>query len=158
MMNPHRNEIIRWANSPEGTGVWVRHKDLNNWELYKEIIKWDPELYYIVDDPWAPFRKAEIDGIPIYIKNIDNKWVLLKHSVSNNMDINHLSLDGKTDNSWKGRVEDELEDLVDKMIKLKKYLQRNETKAGADIQYDLLYTQYNVMKSYADILQMRLNV
>ena len=61
-MRKYKDEIIRWANSPEGTETWIRdnHRPHLNWVRAKPC--WLCSNTYIVDDEWATLRKAQVDG------------------------------------------------------------------------------------------------
>ena len=55
----HKHEIIRWANSPDGTKVWVKKEGY--WEK-TNIPNWNSSMYtFIVDDKQAEVRKAQIN-------------------------------------------------------------------------------------------------
>ena len=57
----HREEMIRFAESPEGTNCW--YKEANNgteWFITCEP-SWLKRNIYIVDDVHAPYRKLQID-------------------------------------------------------------------------------------------------
>jgi len=71
-MMKHSREIIRWAESPDGTKIWIKNKNFKEWTL-KYHAMWNPESTYIVDDEWAEIRKAFIDGKTIELK-FDEEW------------------------------------------------------------------------------------
>ena len=54
----HKDEIIRWANSKEGTKVWVNYPNEDIWYLLENTIVWHPKNKYIVNDKYADIRKA----------------------------------------------------------------------------------------------------
>ena len=54
----HREEIIRWANSPDDTKVWV--KDISGWKII-DSPNWYASRAYVVDDKWAELAKQFID-------------------------------------------------------------------------------------------------
>jgi len=56
----HKDEIIRWANCPEGTEIWYR-EGRNEWDKVMAT-GWLPNVKYIVDDKYAELRKAQADG------------------------------------------------------------------------------------------------
>lgn len=58
----HRQEIIRWANSPEGTKVWVKRKGDKNWLLQKSP-SWLPDNKHIVDDSASIERMKEMNNV-----------------------------------------------------------------------------------------------
>ncbi len=58
----HKDEIIRWANCPDGTMVWQKIGD--NWYRINNP-DWRPNNVYIVDDEEAEKRKLEYDT-PVY--------------------------------------------------------------------------------------------
>jgi len=59
-MHKHKDEICRWANSPDGTAVWYKYRGID-WTLTKNP-HWSPDVNYVVYDEWAELRKAQIDG------------------------------------------------------------------------------------------------
>ena len=69
----HKKEIKRWANSPDGTKVWVKIDTKQGWVplVSPSFIK---ENVYIVDDEYATMRKAFMDGVTIQYNNCDNHW------------------------------------------------------------------------------------
>ncbi len=73
--NTHASEIVRWANSPDGTKVWNRHKNSESkfWYLVEEP-RWHKDRIYIVNDEYAELRKAEIDGKTIEYNSIGGEW------------------------------------------------------------------------------------
>ena len=61
-MRKHTDEIIRYANSEEGTGVWYKEiAGASKWRLIG-YSSWRDNCSYVVDDEWAHLRKALIDG------------------------------------------------------------------------------------------------
>ena len=68
----HADEIIRFANSKEGTKVWFSHQ-FQSWKLTDEPI-WSDGSKYIVDDGWAELRKAEADGKIIEARLSPDIW------------------------------------------------------------------------------------
>lgn len=56
----HKDEIIRWANSHEGTRVWNKGP-ASRWQLIDNP-RWTKDTKYIVDDRWSELRKAQEDG------------------------------------------------------------------------------------------------
>ena len=62
MKHKHASEIIRWANTEEGIGVWVRGDfDGATW-LFTQTPTWKVASICIVDDEWQELRRAQIDG------------------------------------------------------------------------------------------------
>jgi len=57
--HPHKEEIIRWANSPKDTKVWIRY-DRYCWYLFSTPYWLDNEIY-IVNDRHAELRKRWVD-------------------------------------------------------------------------------------------------
>jgi len=53
----HRDEIVRWANSPKGTTVWYWNTHGSMWDTTCTPF-WVEEVTYIVDDHQAELRKA----------------------------------------------------------------------------------------------------
>ena len=62
----HSNEIKRWADSPDGTEVWIRESD-GRWWL-TDNPRWIESVKYIVDDERAEYRRALADGKTIQFK------------------------------------------------------------------------------------------
>lgn len=64
MKRVHKDEMIRFANSPEGTEVWFRNfsNDKNTWRLIRHA-SWNKDDGYIVNDANAELRKACINKI-----------------------------------------------------------------------------------------------
>lgn len=60
--------------------------------------------------------------------------------------------------NWKERVEVEAKELLDKANKLYKFIESDLSDGLSDFEYSLLTTQYNVMLSYYNILQLRLSI
>jgi len=58
----HRAEIHRWADSQDGTRVWVRNSlgCASDWMVVSNP-SWNEDVYYIVDDRHAELRKLQID-------------------------------------------------------------------------------------------------
>jgi len=70
-MHPHKEEICRWANSPEGTKVW--RKSYDDWDLFDNPI-WDRNKIYITNNEWAELRKAQVDGKQLQYEDINGEW------------------------------------------------------------------------------------
>ncbi len=75
-----KDEIIRFANSPVGTKIWV--KEMGSW-LIVEYARWlEDDVIYIVDDEFANLRKAEADGRILQFEHCDVtekiKWNFVK--------------------------------------------------------------------------------
>ncbi len=66
-----KDEIIRFANSPVGTKIWV--KEMGSWNLvdYARWFEDEDDIVYIVDDEFANLRKLEIDGKILQFKYHD---------------------------------------------------------------------------------------
>jgi hypothetical protein len=73
MSHKHKEEIIRWANSPEGTKVWVREEDMDEWFTTLHP-SWYNGSKYIVDDEYAEVRKALAVGKTTQVLNADGHW------------------------------------------------------------------------------------
>ena len=58
----HQKEIIRWANSPDGTRVWCKEQYTNHQWILTNNAKWFTTQIYIVNDEYAKLRKAQTDG------------------------------------------------------------------------------------------------
>ncbi len=63
MAHKYAKEIHKWAESPDGTGVWVRNNVLAEWG-FTFFPSWGTGDY-IVDDTFATIRKAQAEGKPI---------------------------------------------------------------------------------------------
>lgn len=59
-MKKHADEIIAWANSPEGTKVWCRRKSEKRW-IQMLTPSWYPENDYVVDGPRAKEQMQAIE-------------------------------------------------------------------------------------------------
>ena len=70
----HEKEIIRWAKSPNGTGVWYKTVNNNIWSYMEKSPSWLGHIIYIVDDEWADIRKAAADGKTIQFKNTNGEF------------------------------------------------------------------------------------
>lgn len=68
----HHKEIKRWANCPDGTQVWFKDKQ---WILINNPI-WDKEYTYIVNDKFAEYRKAILDGKFIEVRRKDSSELI----------------------------------------------------------------------------------
>ena len=72
---PHKEEMIRFANSEVGTAVWWREKTFDSWKLIKNPL-WSEDYVYVVDNKYAELRKKSVDedrAIQMY-NTIDSKW------------------------------------------------------------------------------------
>jgi hypothetical protein len=56
----HKEEMIRFANSPDGTLVWCKLPTNTLW-CTRDAPIWDKDLVYIIDDEYATLRKQFID-------------------------------------------------------------------------------------------------
>lgn len=56
------------------------------------------------------------------------------------------------------RMLDERNDLVNKIDKLSNFISKDEFHDLPDIKQELLYTQLNVMKSYENVLRLRIYI
>ncbi len=73
----HKNEMIRWANSLDGTKVWNKPLGQKGWNC-NDNPQWTITTIYIVDDGYAELRKAQLDGKSIQIDNFGNEeWATL---------------------------------------------------------------------------------
>ena len=70
-MMKHKNEIIRWANSSDGTKVWARGVGSDTSWKTVSCPGWFKSGIYIVDDEWAELRKAQADGKQLQHKAFD---------------------------------------------------------------------------------------
>ena len=61
-MKKHAEEIITWANSPEGTKVWCRRKHEKGW-LLMQSPSWNKDNDYVVDNEKTIERMAEIENV-----------------------------------------------------------------------------------------------
>lgn len=70
--NTHHKEIIKWANFPDGTKIWARFKEgsITSWCVV-DSVSWYNDYSYIVNDKFAEYRKAIIDGKVIEIRRKD---------------------------------------------------------------------------------------
>ena len=77
-MRKHRKEIIRFANSEDDTGVWLRYY---KWTIWVKTFtpRWSINNDYILDDEYADIRKESIEtGTPVqmYIEE-KGEWVTM---------------------------------------------------------------------------------
>jgi len=76
-MEIHRDEIKRYADSPDGTKVWSK-SDGGIWAT-TITPAWNKNYIYIVDDMYAELRKESIDtSRPIQTFNFVSGWVTIK--------------------------------------------------------------------------------
>ena len=71
-MRKHKEEIIRYANSEEGTQVWCKPYGDDMWSLLVYNPDWKEDVTYIVDDVHAVLRKLQIDK-PDTVFEVDTK-------------------------------------------------------------------------------------
>ena len=57
----HKEEILRWANCPDGTKVWVKADIVTKW-IMVNTPDWLPDRIYIVNDEWQLLRRSQADG------------------------------------------------------------------------------------------------
>ena len=75
-MHKHRDEIVRWANSKEGTSVWYKPMGYSDWFLSdSKGISWDKDTLYICNDNWANLRKARADGKQLQRISNTGEWL-----------------------------------------------------------------------------------
>ena len=86
----HKDEIVRWANSAEGTNVWL--KRVNGVWVIINAPSWDKNYIYIVADEWAELRKAQADGKQLEVL-IGSTWI------SETLLVGHESVSGT--NVWR---------------------------------------------------------
>jgi hypothetical protein len=75
MTRVHKEEMIRFANSPAGTKVWCKSNANGMWGKLK-MPSWDENSSYIVDDEFAELRKQFVDD-PTQIewcRELDEEW------------------------------------------------------------------------------------
>ncbi len=56
----HKEEMIKFANSPVGTIVWCKMPTDELWDV-TTLPSWDKDLIYILDDEYASLRKQFVD-------------------------------------------------------------------------------------------------
>jgi hypothetical protein len=67
----------KFANIPVGTKVWCRSVDGLDWGL-NIVVFWNENAYYVVDDEYATFRMAQIDGKLVEFNDgYSTKWTVL---------------------------------------------------------------------------------
>lgn len=153
----HKEEIVRWANSPDGTKVWEK---LNSgWHL-STYPAWSPNVPYIVDDEWAELRKAQADGKQLQYCDIYNKWVdrVLDVSYMNTTSSSILS-------RWKIKPEPVYEDKMTKgqivaikdnfgNIQLLRYHSKyNDTGFNVYLNFGMS-TEHKCIEDYADVVDI----
>lgn len=79
----HKKELIRLADSPDGTKVWYKRCDEEEWVL-TSCPSWLVDYTYVVNDKHAEVRKASIDGKKIEVLNVSGHWCVanINHSFS----------------------------------------------------------------------------
>ena len=60
MKRKHEDEMVRFAQSPEGTKVWFRAIESRKW-VSSYSPSWSNGYIYIVDDEWSKIAKQCID-------------------------------------------------------------------------------------------------
>ncbi len=71
----HELEMVRWAQSKEGTRVWYRDKHASRWSMSPICTpSFHPSAQYVVDDEYAEIRKAFLDGKTIQVKTEVCDW------------------------------------------------------------------------------------
>ena len=73
-MNTHKKEILRFAEAPDGTSVWVLVG--REWLLEKSV-SWSPDLKYVVDDGfYVDTRKSFAEGAVVKFATPESreKW------------------------------------------------------------------------------------
>jgi len=91
-VHPHRDEMIRLANSPIGTKVWNRRVDSppSRWGK-SDNPSWDEDLVYIVDDRHQKIRRDMLDSpdIRIYWDTPNDGWKLWTGGLDLIVDMNY---------------------------------------------------------------------
>ena len=73
-MHSHAEEIKYWADYPDRTRVWHRHKEKKLWVLTSSP-SWFKDRIYIVDNEWSELRKAQADGKQLQFKYGNSPWI-----------------------------------------------------------------------------------
>ena len=82
MKRKHKEEIIRWANSPRSTRVWYRGIRFHWYPLANPT--WSEASHYIVDDEFAEIRKQFIDDYSKIQTVIEGVWEKVKSHIYHN--------------------------------------------------------------------------
>ena len=84
----HKEEMIRFAKSEDGTEVWFRQKSGTNWDT---VLKpaWAEDKIYVLNDKYAELRKKSIDeDIPIQVYNrLHSEWATPTYKLKFDADI-----------------------------------------------------------------------
>jgi len=94
----HKEEMIRFAKSEEGTTIWYRRGTSDSWRLIKDPL-WREDCVYVVNNKYAELRKKSIDeGRAIQMYNlISSKWETPIFELEFNSDIKSYRLEPKED-------------------------------------------------------------
>jgi len=98
---PHKEEMIRFANSEVGTAVWWREKTFDSWKLIKNPL-WSEDYVYVVDNKYAELRKKSVDedrAIQMY-NTIDSKWETPTFNLDFSAPIESYRLEPKEDHDY----------------------------------------------------------
>ena len=106
MIRKHRDEMLRFAHSKEGTEVWNKSRNEKEWIKVQRPM-WHDSHSYIVDDGMAEVRKAVADGKQIQKRDsISGEWIDVKVSPSYSIDVSkwRVKSDEKVYYEWKKAV------------------------------------------------------
>lgn len=125
MSKVHKDEIVRWANSPEGTKVWYKRLYNSKWVLCS-YASWRSNYTYIVNDRQSEDRKKLADGTAFYVEVsfCDNDvWtVKLDRKKSNHKKLHGEIIHSKSDSRLIGNImnSDITPDLGFKVVEYKR--------------------------------------
>jgi len=93
---PHKEEMIRFAESEAGTEVWFRPKTSTNWRTLLTPT-WNEDYIYILDNKYAKLRKESADtGRPIQVYDYSSlKWETPTHELQFDVDLAFYRLEPK---------------------------------------------------------------
>ena len=79
--HPHKDELIRWANSPAGTKVWYAELSASKFELITSPTWGYTNACYIVDDRQAELRKALYlnPSLEVEVQSPTGDWTLWRN-------------------------------------------------------------------------------
>ena len=97
----HKEEMIRFAKSEEGTTIWWRAKKATDWGIISNTM-WYKGFIYIVNDKYAVLRKESADtGRPIQVYNYSSlKWETPTHELQFDVDLAFYRLEPKEDHDY----------------------------------------------------------
>ena len=98
---PHKEEMIRFAKSEDGTLVWFRRKSCTSCDTISSPA-WHKDSIYILHNKYAVLRKESADtGRPIQVYNYSSlKWETPTHELQFDVDLAFYRLEPKEDHDY----------------------------------------------------------